>query len=199
MSAEHWNARYSENGYIYGKTPNDFLRANFHRIPRGKVLFLADGEGRNGVFMATQNYSVKSVDYSAVGLEKATRLATELGVNIETELCDLEHFTIEPNAWDGIVSIFCHLPKPLREQVHRSVVAGLKHGAAFLLEAYSPKQLQFGTGGPKQLELLMPLDDVKRELNGLTFELAQEIERDVVEGTYHTGRASVIQILARKL
>jgi len=199
MSAEHWNARYSENGYIYGKAPNDFLRANFHRIPRGKVLMLADGEGRNGVFMATQGYSVKCVDYSAVGLEKAKQLAAEYGVQLETTLCDLEHFTIEPNAWDGIVSIFCHLPKPLREQVHRSVVAGLTHGAVFLLEAYSPKQLQFGTGGPKQLELLMPLDEVKQELNGLTFELAQEIERDVIEGTYHTGRASVIQIIARKL
>jgi 2-polyprenyl-3-methyl-5-hydroxy-6-metoxy-1,4-benzoquinol methylase len=78
MSAEHWNTRYSENGYIYGKAPNDFLRANFHRIPRGKVLFLADGEGRNGVFMATQGYSVTSVDYSAVGLEKATQLGSRI-------------------------------------------------------------------------------------------------------------------------
>ena len=92
------------------------------------------------------------------------------------------------------MSIFCHLPKPLREQVHRSVVAGLTHGAVFLLEAYSPKQLQFGTGGPKQLELLMPLDEVKQELNGLTFELAQEIERDVIEGTYTPAERQLFKL-----
>ncbi len=198
MSAEHWNARYSESGFAYGTAPNDFLKSNFKTIPKGNVLLLADGEGRNGVFLAEQGYAVTSVDYSSVGVEKAKSLARERQVDINATLCDLEHFAITPNQWNGIVSIFCHLPKPLRQKVHQQAVQGLKRGGAFLLEAYSPKQLQFGTGGPKQAELLIPLNDVLQELQGLTIELAQEIERDVIEGKYHTGRASVIQLIARK-
>lgn len=199
MSAEHWNARYSEAGFVYGTEPNEFLNSTFNAIPKGKVLMLGDGEGRNGVFLARQGYQVTSVDYASVGLEKAKHLARTHQVTIETKLCDLEDFTIEPNSWQGIVSIFCHTLKPLRQKLHRAVVEGLVRGGVFLLEAYSPRQLQFGTGGPKQAELLMTLDDVKRELDGLSFELAHEIERDVIEGKYHTGRSSVIQIIARKL
>ncbi len=198
MSAEHWNARYSETDYIYGIAPNAFLQSVFHTIPKGAVLCLGDGEGRNGVFLAEQGYTVTSVDYSDVGLRKAKALAALRGVQIQTVLCDLSAFTIEPRAWTGIVSIFCHLPPSLRKTVHAQVVAGLTQNGVLILEAYSPKQLQYGTGGPKQEELLMPLNDVMRELNGLSFEMAHEIERDVIEGKYHTGKASVIQILARK-
>lgn len=199
MSVDHWNARYSESGFAYGVEPNDFLKSAFFWIPKGAVLMLGDGEGRNGVFLATQGYDVTSVDWSSVGLEKAQRLAKEKQATLKTALCDLEHFHIEPNQWDGIVSIFCHLPSALRKKAHQQAVQGLKRGGTFLLEAYSPKQLRFGTGGPKQEELLMNLDDVLEEITGLSVELAREIERDVVEGKYHTGRASVIQIIARKL
>lgn len=198
-SVEDWNRRYSESGYAYGKEPNAFLAAHFAKIPKGKVLVLADGEGRNGVFLALQGYAVTSVDWSIVGLEKARALAKEKQVALTAVLCDLEAFQIQPNEWSGIVSIFCHLPKSLRQSVHRACVQGLQDGGVFLLEAYSPKQLQFGTGGPKTEELLMRLDDVKSELDGLSFELAHEIERDVIEGKYHIGRASVIQIIAKKL
>lgn len=199
MSAEHWNARYSESGFAYGTRPNHFLHSSFAAIPKGDVLLLADGEGRNGVFLARQGYRATSVDYSSVGLEKAARLAETYQVELTTTLCDLADFNIEPHQWSGIVSIFCHVPKPLRETLHRGVVAGLKSGGVFLLEAYSPRQLSYGTGGPKQAELLMALDDVMQELDGLSFEKAQDIEREVVEGKYHTGKAAVIQIIARKL
>ncbi len=199
MSAEHWNARYSEPGYIYGTAPNAFLQSVFHMIPHGAVLCLGDGEGRNGVFLAEHCYTVTSVDYSEVGLRKAQSLAASRGVQIHTVLCDLLNFTIEPNSWYGIVSIFCHLPPELRKTVHAQAAAGLKPNGVFILEAYSPKQLQYGTGGPKQEELLMALDDVKHELDSLHFDIAHEIEREVIEGKYHTGKASVIQILARKL
>lgn len=199
MSAELWNARYAESGFAYGTEPNDFLKSTFPRIPKGEVLMLGDGEGRNGVFLATQGYSVMSVDWASVGLEKAKALAQEKQVFIKTAVCDLEHFRIEANSWDGIVSIFCHLPKAVREKVHQEVVEGLKKDGVFLLEAYSPRQIEFGTGGPKQRELLMKLDEVLEEIKGLSVELAQEIEREVKEGKYHTGRASVIQIIAKKL
>ena len=113
-------------------------------------------------------------------------------------MADLAHYPILPAAWDGIVSIFVHLPLLLRRQVHRQAAVGLEPGGVFILEAYTPSQLTYGTGGPASAELLMTLDDLRVDLAGLTLEIAHEIERDVVEGRYHTGRAAVVQVLARK-
>ncbi|MBU4460847.1 MAG: class I SAM-dependent methyltransferase [Verrucomicrobia bacterium] len=191
-----WDQRYAESGWAYGTEPNAFLALCAPRLPRGRALCLADGEGRNGVFLATLSFDVTSVDLSSVGLAKARGLAASRGVEIATVAADLAGFVIEPGAWDAIVSISCHLPQPLRADVHRRCVAGLRPGGAFLLEAYAPRQLEFHTGGPASADLLMDLGDVKRELAGLRFDIARESEREVVEGRHHTGRAAVTQILA---
>lgn len=191
-----WDQRYAEAGWAYGTEPNAFLALCAPRLPRGRALCLADGEGRNGVFLATLGFDVTSVDLSSVGLAKAREMAATRGVEIATVTADLAGFVIEPGAWNAIVSIFCHLPPALRADVHQRCVAGLCPGGAFLLEAYAPRQLEFRTGGPAARELLMDLEDVKRELAGLRFDVAAETEREVAEGRYHTGRAAVTQILA---
>ena len=193
-----WDQRYSASEYVYGKEPNDFLASMAGQIQPGTTLCLADGEGRNGVFLATRGHRVTAVDSSHVGLQKANRLAVECGVSIETVHNDLAHYPILPSAWDNIVSIFCHLPSKLRQEVHRSVVAGLRPGGHFILEAYTVNQLKFGTGGPKDEDRLMRLVDVEQELAGLHIELAQEIEREVIEGHFHDGKGAVLQILAIK-
>lgn len=193
-----WNERYSRPGYAYGREPNDFLASVAPRIPRGRILSLAEGEGRNATFLASLGCEVTAVDASEVGLAKARDLARERGVSIAAVVADLEAFQIEPGAWDGIVSIFCHLPRAVRACLHRGVVAGLKRGGVFVLEAYTPRQLAFGTGGPNSAELLMELTDLREELAGLRFLHAAELERDVIEGSFHTGRASVVQVLAIK-
>ncbi len=197
-SAELWNSRYSEQGYAFGDQPNDFLAANWQSIPQGNTLFLAEGEGRNGVFMARQGYSVTGVDGAEAGLLKAQELASSYDVSIETVVADLADYVIEQECYTGIVSIFAHLPVELRRRVHAAVVAGLKPGGVFLLEAYTPDQAESGTGGPSNRDLLMKLEDLKGELAGLDFEIGQEITRDVIEGRYHTGSAHVVQVLARK-
>ncbi len=194
--AAMWNQRYAESGWAYGTEPNDFLAACAPRLPRGRALCLADGEGRNGVFLATLGFDVTSVDLSPIGLAKARELAASHGALLRTVACDLADFRIGNSEWDAIVSIFCHLPPALRADVHRRCIAGLRPGGAFVLEAYAPRQLEFRTGGPPVRELLMELDDVKRELDGLRFEIAHETERDIVEGRFHTGRGAVTQILA---
>lgn len=193
-----WNQRYNTPEYIYGKTPNDFLVAMIDRIPKGELLSLAEGEGRNGVFLAQQGCRVTGVDSSEVALRKARALAAECGVEITTLHRDLSELIIEPAVWDAVVSIFCHLPAPLRAALHRQVVQGLRPGGCLVLEAYTPRQFEFKTGGPPVIELMMDLESLRKELAGLDFEYAREIERDIHEGSYHNGRSAVVQILARK-
>lgn len=195
-----WDERFSEPGFAYGTEPNDFLRENSARLPKGNVLCLAEGEGRNAVFLAENGFDVTAVDQSKIGLEKAEKLAKERNVTIKIIHADLADFEIEPNAWNAIVSLWAHLPPALRRQIHRKVVNGLQTGGAFLLEAYTPKQVEFGTGGPnrEQIERTMTLEALREDLNGLQFEIAHETTRDVREGKYHNGRSAVLQILAVK-
>ena len=193
-----WDERYSEPGYAYGTQPNDFLVAMAARIPPGKVLSLAEGEGRNAVFLAQQGCQVTAVDASLVGLRKAQALAQEKELAIQTVHTDLNEYEPGVEQWDAIVSICCHLPTPQRAALHRKVVAALKPGGVLVLEAYIPRQLQFATGGPPTAELMVTLDALREELQGLRLELAQELERDVCEGKYHHGRGAVVQVLASK-
>jgi SAM-dependent methyltransferase len=193
-----WDERYSQPGFAFGTAPNDFLVSVASQIPKGDVLSLGEGEGRNAIFLASCGHKVHAVDASLVGLLKARELATRNQVEITTEVTDLSHYKIEPDRWNGIVSIFCHLPPPLRSRLYREAVAGLRPGGAFVLEAYTPKQLVYGTGGPKVAELLVTLDELREELAGLEFVHATELERPVIEGTFHTGLAHVVQVVAKK-
>ena len=193
-----WDERYAEPGFAYGETPNDFLREEAGRLPSGPVLCLGEGEGRNAVFLAEQGHEVLAVDSSQVGLDKTSRLAAARGVSVAVEQADLADYAIDPGRWSGIVSIFCHVPPPVRQRIHRASVGGLAPGGLFLLEAYTPAQLELGTGGPPSLPLLFELEMLRTELSGLDFEHAVELEREIREGKYHQGVGAVVQILARK-
>ncbi len=194
-----WDERYSASGYFYGKEPNDTLREWHTAIPAGgAVLSLGEGEGRNAVFLAERGYRVVALDQSAKGLEKARRLAAERQVAIDTIVADLEGYTIEPQCWDGIVSIWCHLPSALRCVVHRQAIAGLKPNGVFILEAYTPDQIGRGTGGPKSVDLLPTLAQLRQELAGLDFVHAVEQQRDVHEGGAHSGLSASVRLVARR-
>jgi SAM-dependent methyltransferase len=199
MSGISWDERYGEEEFAYGVEPNTFLVEMVAQLPaQGSVLCLCEGEGRNAVYLAEQGYQVTAVDASAVGMAKAQRLAAERGVQIETIVSDLVDYDIPVDTFDAVVSIFCHVPKSLREKVHLQVINGLKASGMLLLEAYFPKQLEFGTGGPPMAELMMDLESLKLELEGLELLHAEEKIREVVEGKYHTGKGAVVQVLARK-
>lgn len=193
-----WDERFSGLEYIYGTEPNDFLVSVTSKIPQGQVLCLGDGEGRNGTYLASLGYKVVAVDQSIVGLAKAQKLAQEKQVEISTIHADLADFIIEPQAWDGIVSIFCHLPSDLRSRVYHQVVQGLKPNGVFILEAFAPEQLQYNTGGPKNIDMLPSLNMLQQELAGLQWKIERALERDLDEGRYHDGKAAVIQILGGK-
>jgi len=198
MSADFWNQRFGGAAYLYGTAPNDFVAQVADRIPAGPVLCLAEGEGRNAVFLAGRGHAVTAVDLSPVGLEKAQALAARQGVRITTIAADLAAFALEEGVWSGVVASWAHLPSQLRRRVFAGVVRGLRPGGVVVLEAYTPAQLRYGTGGPKDPDLLMTLAALRAEFGGLEFEIGREIERDVVEGSGHTGRAAVVQVLARK-
>ena len=193
-----WDARYAEPEFVYGKEPNDFLVSVADRIPPGPVLCLAEGQGRNAVYLATLGHEVTAVDRSAVGLARARELAQERGVRLTTIEADLAQYAIAPGAWAGVVAIFMHLPKPLRSRVYRGAAAGLRPGGALVIEAYRPEQIAFGTGGPKDAALLPDLAELTVELSGLTMEVGREVERDIAEGSHHLGRSAVVQVLARR-
>jgi SAM-dependent methyltransferase len=205
--AATWDARYggaADATFYYGTSPNDFLRSHEPRLPRGaRVLCLAEGEGRNAVFLATRGHAVTSVDLSPVGVDKTRALAAQHGVAVDASVGDLETFVIAPGAWDAIVSIWAHVPHPLRRAVHAAVVAGLRPGGLFIFEAYHPRQLELvrsGTskGGPGSADLLATLADVSTELAGLSLVVAEEVDRDVQEGEGHAGVSACTRVVAAK-
>ncbi len=194
-----WNERYSAPHYIYGTEPNDFLREHVSALPPGgRLLCLAEGEGRNAVFLAGHGFAVTAVDLSEVGLAKAAALAAQRGVQIDIIHADLADFDLGQARWDGIISIFCHLPSAVRQPLYARLAAALRPGGVLLLESYTPRQLAFGTGGPRDVDMLIDVDTLRAELPGLHFDLLQEVEREIVEGTFHTGMAAVVQAVAHK-
>jgi len=193
-----WNERYGEDGFAYGSEPNQFLAEVAQHIPSGPVLCLAEGEGRNAVFLATRGHSVLAVDQSAVGLEKAQRLAEQRGVRIETLVADLAEQDLGVERFAGIVSIWAHMPSSVRRVVHDRCVRALMPGGVMVLEAYTPEQVGRGTGGPPDADYCMSAGKLREELGALHFESLRELEREVLEGKYHTGHSSVVQMVARK-
>ncbi len=193
-----WNERYSSESFAYGTKANDFLVSMIDRLPTGKILCLAEGEGRNAVWLAQQGNEVTAVDASDVGLQKAHRLAKTRGVEITTVHADLADYDIGTQKWDAIISIFCHLPPGLRQDVHRRCLAGLRDDGMILLEAYTPSQLEYKTGGPPVAEMMMDMRSLRSELNGLRFLHLQECVRDIHEGEFHEGNGAVVQVLAMK-
>jgi SAM-dependent methyltransferase len=196
--ASFWSGRYAELGYAYGEQPNDFLLDQAAALPPGDALCLAEGEGRNAVHLAQLGYRVLAQDLSAVGLAKAVALAQSRGVTIQTCCGDLAAFHPAPQSVDLVVAIWMHLPPPLRAQVLSRAVAALRPGGHLILEAYTPRQLELGTGGPPQLELLCEPEDLRSELAGLELLVLQERRRWIAEGPYHHGDSAVVQVLGRK-
>lgn len=193
--AAFWDERFRSDAYAYGREPNDFLRAEARRIPPGRVLCLAEGEGRNAVFLAGLGHEVTAVDFSAEGLRKAERLAREKGVELSLVQADLATFEPEENAYAGIVSIFAHTPPLVRRRIHSWVPRALAPGGVMVLEAYAPAQLALGTGGPKDPALLMSLEALREELSPLDLAIAHETEREIHEGAFHGGKSATVQLV----
>ena len=191
---DFWNQRYKEEGYAYGDRPNDFLSQEVPRLKKGgKILCLAEGEGRNALFLARQGFQVTAVDFSEVGMNKLRQKAEVEKLPIEVITADLADFDMGENKWDGIISIFAHLPIPVRVLVHDKIQKALKPDGVLILEAYHPKQMGYNTGGPKDVTMLMDLNLLHEELPLLKPLFEAELEREIHEGKYHNGQSFVVQ------
>lgn len=194
---EFWNTRYDHDEYAYGKTANDFLRSYTFQKP-SKILCLAEGEGRNAVYLALEGHEVTAIDFSEVALKKARQLANEYDVNVQTICADLNEYTFEANHWDAIIAIFAHFPPEIRQKVHGQIFESLKPGGVFLLEAYQKSQLQRGTGGPNALNMLYAEEELRADLHDFSNLEIESKSRQINEGAFHNGISDVIQLIARK-
>ena len=197
-----WDEIYSGTEFAFSKEPNDFLRETFEQIPAGgHVLCLAEGEGRNAVFLAQQGYTVTAMDMSEIGLIKATQLAKDRGVTITTQVADLADYQFGENKWDAIVSIWAHVPDALRHYIHAQIVTALKPNGVFIVESYTKEQLKTDAiGGPSasQIERFGSLENLQSELMELKEIIGIERLRMVSEGKRHQGLSAVVQFVGKK-
>lgn len=194
-----WDERFAAEDYIYGTEPNVYLASRGSLLKSGMTALVpADGEGRNGVWLAGQGLSVTSIDASPVGLEKAARLAAARGVAIKTILADLADWAWPVGGFDLCAAIFIHFEEPLRGEMHRRMVATLKPGGLLVMEVFARGQLSFASGGPRQEALLYDRDGLARDFDGLEILELVATTVDLREGRFHQGPAATIRLTARK-
>ena len=199
MSADFWNSRYAEPGYAYGTEPNAFLVSQKKYLkPGGTALAVADGEGRNGVWLAQQGLDVLSVDASEVGLRKTRELAADRGVAIRTEKADLTAWQWPERKFDIVVAIFIHFPPEVRARMHRRMFEALKPGGVLILEAFTPAQLHYKSGGPPVLEMLYKADMLRIDFADGEILLIEELVTELAEGQYHRGPGAVVRLVLRR-
>lgn len=194
-----WDSRYADDDYFYGTAPNHWLTTQANRLQPGmSALAVGDGEGRNGVWLAEKGLAVTSVDASPRAQAKARALAARRGVAIDTVCTDLRHWDWPQAAFDCVVSIFLHLPPDCRAGMHRRMLAALKPGGLLLLQAYTPRQLDHGTGGPRAVELLYSAAMLREDLAEAEIISLKEVVCHLHEGTGHNGASAVVELVARR-
>jgi len=196
---ERWDERFSAPGYLFGKAPNAFLAAQADRLRGFKsALSVADGEGRNGVWLAEQGLDVLAIDFSPVALEKARALAGERGVRLHTELADVTKWRWPKSAYDVIVVIFIALSVADRPAFFANLKGSLKPGGLLLMQGYRPEQINFRTGGPPDAGRLYTREMLQAAFGDLTKLEIREHDSALSEGTAHVGMSALIDLVGRK-
>jgi SAM-dependent methyltransferase len=197
--ATFWDDRYSAETYVYGTEPSAFLVSLRGRLkPGARCLALADGEGRNGVWLAQQGLSVVSVDSSPVAQEKARRLAASRGISLDTRCADLTCMNWPDASFDVVVSVFLHLPAAVRRRVHQSVWRALRPEGLVVVQAFSPAQLRFKSGGPTELDLLYTGALLREDFPEARIVTLEECTCVLDEGPFHQGEAAVVNLACER-
>lgn len=199
-AAAMWNRRFDGEGYLFGTEPNVWLKEHVDVWPPGgRILCVADGEGRNSVWLARKGFVVDAFDIADVGVAKAHRLAAEGGVAVNFTVADCDAYAWPESACDGVAAIFVQFANPeQRQRLFERIVASLKPGGSLVLQGYTPKQLEYGTGGPPFLSHLYTAEMLRAAFNGLEILELSEYEAEVNEGTGHKGRSALIGMVARR-
>ena len=195
---QFWNERFTEDTFAYGKAPNEFLKENIHLLPQGNILFVAEGEGRNAVFAAKNGYEVSAFDYSETGQQKALMLAQEHGISINYIVSDVLELPYENESFDALVLIFAHFPAEIRKQANLKLLELLKPEGKILFEAFSKEQLNYTSGGPKDVDMLFSEEEVRNEFPGISFDSLSTEKIVLDEGLFHQGEGVVVRFVGTK-
>ena len=197
---ERWQQRFAQPGYLFGTAPNAFLKSKAALLHKGqRALAIADGEGRNGVYLAEQGLDVLSVDYSPLAQAKAQKLAADRGVTLRTEQADMTTWSWAPDAYDVVVAIFIQFATPSeRADIFTGIKRTLKPGGLLLMQGYRPKQLEYKTGGPGNADHLYTREMLQSAF--ADFATLEIIEHDsaIEEGAGHAGMSALIDVVGRK-
>lgn len=195
---EFWDQRYSTKEYVYGKEPNAFFKQLIENLKPGKILFPAEGEGRNAVYAAKLGWEVYAFDQSEAARKKAEKLSRDNKVSLNYAVHNYDDVNYPENSFDCVVLIFAHFPPELRILYHHNTIKLLKPGGTIILEGFSKNQINKNTGGPKNIRMLYSENELKNDFRLLNIKFIRELDKQLREGPHHDGKASVIQLVAEK-
>jgi len=200
---DRWNDRYSNDEYAYGETPNNYFKEQLENLNAGTILLPAEGEGRNAVFAAKLGWSVSAFDISSEGKIKADRLGKKNNVKIDYRVGVLESLNYVDEQFDVIALIYAHFPADIKSLYHKTLNKYLRKGGLIIFEAFSKQHIHFVSknekvGGPKDIESLFSIEEIKSDFPNYIFKELEEIEIELSEGLYHNGKGSVLRFVAQK-
>jgi len=200
-ATQFWNERFDKAEFIFGKEPNEYLveKTQQYLKPGQKVLCIADGEGRNGVWLAKQGMQVIGFDASDIALAKAKQFAKENQVEVEYSFSDTDSFAWHANTYDAVIGIFIQFADPaMRERIFQKTYETLRPGGIFILQGYTPKQLEYKTGGPSLIEHLYTEEMIRDLIQDFDIRELTVYEKDLSEGARHTGMSALVGLVAQK-
>jgi SAM-dependent methyltransferase len=199
-AAATWNKRFEDDGYVFGVEPNEFLGAQAALLtPGARALCVADGEGRNSVWLARRGLHVDAFDIAERGVAKARRLAADAGVTVTYSVADCDHWAWPADQYDAVVAIFVQFADPpMRDRLFAHMIRALRPGGLLVLQGYTPKQLEYKTGGPPLLANLYTDEMLRSAFAALEIVELRSYEAVLSEGTRHAGRSALVGLLARK-
>ncbi|AFD07501.1 class I SAM-dependent methyltransferase [Solitalea canadensis] len=200
---DRWNDRYSKEEFAYGEQPNNYLKEQLEKLSVGTILFPAEGEGRNAIFAAKLGWTVSAFDISVEGKNKAFRLAEGNNVSIDYQVGELQTLNFNTEQFDAIALIYAHFPADIKSFYHKTLDKYLKKGGLVIFEAFSKNHLSYiskneKVGGPKDIEMLFSIDEIKSDFDKYEIIELEEKEIELKEGLFHNGEGSVIRFVGRK-
>jgi 2-polyprenyl-3-methyl-5-hydroxy-6-metoxy-1,4-benzoquinol methylase len=198
-----WDERYSGKEFAYGEQPNKYLKEKLNEISVGKILFPAEGEGRNAVYAASLGWKVSAFDFSKEGKKKATQLAEKQQVKIDYQVGELQSIKYQPNEFDAIALIYAHFPANKKSNHHKKLTSYLRPGGVVIFEAFSKNHLKYVTenpkvGGPKDVASLFSIEEIESDFSNFEIIELSETVIELQEGLFHNGNGSVIRFVGRK-
>lgn len=198
-----WDERYRNSEFAYGEQPNDYLKEQLEKLTIGKILFPAEGEGRNAVFAAKLGWVVSAFDISIEGQKKALQLAERNKVSVDYQIGTLPTLNYKDEQFDAVALIYAHFPAAIKSHLHKTLDNYLRSGGTVIFEAFSKSHIDYQAknekvGGPKDIESLFSVDEIKADFSHYDIIELKEAEVSLNEGLYHNGQASVIRFTGRK-